>query len=139
MKSKGHYFYNAIIFVMLWLAVDEITISMILLPITISAFPDVDLHFNSHRNFLFHSVLIWLILCFYNFTIISVLSMFSIGLHCLFDVRLKRKKWRGFYSLKIWANKPFWFFLKKKRGTMSTIWYLMNFVISGLVLIYILI
>jgi len=139
MKSKGHYFYNAIIFVMLWLAVDEITISMILLPITISAFPDVDLHFNSHRNFLFHSVLIWLILCFYNFTIISVLSMFSIGLHCLFDVRLKRKKWRGFYSLKIWANKPCWFFLKKKRGTMSTIWYLMNFVISGLVLIYILI
>lgn len=135
MKSKGHYFYNAIVFVVLWLVVDKITLSSILLPIAISTFPDVDLHFDSHRNAWFHSIIIWLIICYFNFDLICVLSMFSIGLHLLLDIRLKRKKWRGFYTLKIWANKSFFFFVKSKRGTLTTVWLVSNFMISGLILI----
>jgi hypothetical protein len=134
MKSKGHLFYNMIIFVMLWLAFEEIQLSAILLPITISTFPDVDLHFGSHRHVVFHSVIPWLIVCVFNFNMICTLAMLSIGLHLLLDITPKRKKWRGFYTLKIWSNKPFFFFVKRKRGYLTTLWLFSNFGVSVAIL-----
>ena len=130
MKSKGHFFYNAIIFIMLWLAIDQIPFSAIMLPIALSTFPDIDLHFNSHRHVLTHSVIIWLFVCVYNFSLICTLSLLSIGLHLLFDITLNHKKWRGYYTLKIYRSKSFFFWVKKRKGILTTIWLFSNFAIS---------
>lgn len=119
---------------MLWLAFDEIQFSEILIPMAISTFPDVDLHFQSHRNIITHSVIIWLVVCFFNFTMITVLSLFSIGLHLLFDVRMDNKKWKGYYTLKLYRQKPAFPMKPKHRGLLTTIWFIVNFLISTMIL-----
>ena len=134
MESKGHLFYNTIIFVVLWLVIDKIPFSAILLPIAISTFPDVDLHFESHRNVVFHSVIIWAFICMYNFSLICTLAMFSIGLHLLLDITLNRNKWRGYYTLKIYRFRSFFFFVKYKHGYLTTLWLFSNFAIASIVL-----
>jgi len=130
MKSRGHLFYNTFIFVILWLVIDKIPFSAILLPIAISTFPDVDLHFESHRNMVFHSVIIWAFICWRNFNLICTLAMLSIGLHLLLDIRVNRLKWRGFYTIKIYRSKSLFFFTKGFRGRLTTVWLFSNFLIS---------
>lgn len=135
MKSKGHLFYNTIIFIVLWILIDEVTFSSILLPIALSTFPDVDLHFKSHRNVFTHSVIIWLVVVCFNYTLITVLCMLSVGFHLLLDIRIRRADMRGFYTLKIYGYKSVFPGKFKNRGIFTTIWLIINCLISILILI----
>jgi len=115
-----------VFFLILWLLIPEVKITMIFIPIAMVLFPDTDLKFNTHRNFLFHSVIIWVIVWIYNPSLINALVVLSIGLHCLCDIRLSPKYWKGFYNIKLYRRSLL-------KGLTSTLWLAINFIISVIV------
>ena len=135
MRGSYHFLSGIIVFVVLWLTIEEITFTMIFIPIALSLFPDVDIKLNSHRNFFLHSTLIWIIVFLYNPSMIMALGCLSIGIHLLLDITITPSKLRGTYTLKFVKSRPFFWFLKKKRGLATTLWLFINFLLSVILLI----
>ncbi len=132
MKFARHHITVFIIFGMMWILLQEVTFSDILLPIVINSIPDVDLKFKSHRNLFYHSVIFPMMVWIFNPSMYSVLLVFSFGLHCICDIRLKRVG--GFYTLKVWKGHSV------KGYKFATTWYISNFLISlGLLVFWLII
>ena len=138
MKGSYHYLIGTVVFTVLWLLIDEIKFTMIFIPIALSLFPDTDLKLNSHRNFLFHSIILWVVVLMYNPSLIMALICLSVGIHLLFDITLNPSAWKGFYTLKLVGNKPFFIFSRNGRGLWTTLWLLINFIISVVIVVIIL-
>ena len=135
MKGSWHYIIGIVVFTILWLVIDEIKLTMIFIPIALSLFPDADLKLNSHRNFLFHSVILWLVVFIFNPSLMMALVCLSIGIHCISDITLIPSAWKGFYTLKLVGNRPFFMFIKGCRGLLTTLWLLVNFIISVIIVV----
>lgn len=132
MKFARHHISAFVIFGILWIVFQEIKFSSILLPILIISIPDVDLRFRSHRNLFYHSIIFPLIVLVFHVNINSILLVFSFGLHCICDVRLK--KVGGYYTLRLWKGHSI------KGYNFATIWYISNFLISlGLLVFWLII
>ena len=116
MKGNWHYLIGLSVFVVLWLTIEEITFSLILAPIALSAFPDVDLRTKNHRWFLTHSIILWGIVAWFNPGLWSILIVLSIGIHLLCDITLFPSRWTGTYCLKVWGKTSFFWFVKKGYG-----------------------
>lgn len=123
----------------------SILIVMIYLAIPIGAlFSDLDMTFarKYHRHWLFHSILFtgicWVLCLQYpEFMLFVAILNFSVGLHLLFDINVKKSKRVGFYCIKLYSK---YNFSKKKweikglNGTKSTLWFFLNFLASLLIL-----
>lgn len=132
MKFAYHHISAFVIFGLLWIIFQEINFSSILLPIVIISVPDVDLKFKSHRNLFYHSIIFPMIVLLFQPNINSILLVFSFGLHCICDVRLK--KVGGYYTLRIWKGHSI------KGYKFATTWYIFNFLISlGLLVLWLII
>jgi hypothetical protein len=134
MKGIWHIISSSVVLLTLWILLDEITITLILIALPFTIFPDVDLKFDSHRNFLFHSIIIWVIVWWFNPSLLTALIVFGTGLHLLGDITLFPSTWKGYYTLKFIRHSFFWF-SKDKRGVYTTIWLLLNFLGSVVILI----
>lgn len=111
----------------IWISA-KITVTSVIIPILCNMIPDTDLKFESHRNILFHSIILPLIVFIYNPTTLAVLIIFSFGLHCLCDIRFK--KVGGYYTIKWYKNKSisgYWY---------ATFWFTINFMASLSLLIW---
>ena len=135
MNGNWHYLIGIVVFVALWLLVKEITFSLILAPIALSAFPDVDLKLKNHRWILTHSIILWVIVAWFNVGLWSVLICLSIGIHLLSDITLSPSKWMGTYCLKLWGKKSFFWFVDSGRGALTTLWLLLNFILSVIIVV----
>ena len=126
MKFKGHFLSELIIFILLFIFIKEITLSMIILPIFFgTGFPDTDLKFNSHRNLLFHSILIPLFVWTFNMMILSNLLILSVGIHLLGDSKWwSKRRTKGGYFCVVYYKK------KRLPTRWSVVWYLFNFLVS---------
>lgn len=130
MRGKWHFITTTLFFILLWLIIPEVQITEIIFPSVLATFSDIDLQFKflGHRSFLTHSIIIPFIIYLFNPYIDYLLIMLSIGLHCLCDIRISKKKQVGYYTIK-------WFGLKKKGrysyknldGAWSTAWLSLNF------------
>ena len=132
MKGTWHFIIGMITFILSWMFIKEIHITMIFIPIALSLFPDADFKIRSHRNFLFHSIIPWSLVWLYNPTIITALSCLSIGIHLFLDITYTPKKWKWGYLLKFYKKGFFWF-AKGKQGALTTIWLFVNFSLSVLI------
>ena len=145
MNRNWHLYIGMVILLIMWYFIEVIQLWMVLISIPFLIIPDWDLLLNekSHRNFLFHSILIWVGIYLYvkitvNIPIISLLTIiitFAVSIHLLLDITLVPSNWKGFYSLKSIGARPFFWFLKNKRGLATTIWLFVNFLASLILLV----
>jgi len=126
MKGKHHLLMASIFFIALYFLVERVTLSMLPAPIIITLYPDLDHHFETHRNFFFHSIFLWVIIFFFNQDIYHLLFILSVGVHLLCDITPRPSKWTGFYVLK-WRKGGVFKKGPLKQGVMSTFWYFGNF------------
>lgn len=110
-------------------------------------YPDGDhkLKNTPHRHFLFHSIIItsifWVISLLYPMLALLIALMnFSIGIHLICDIHVKRAKMIGTYTIKFIRVRKFK--LKKEHkiyglnGMHTTEWLVVNFIVSvGILLI----
>ena len=137
MRGKHHLIVATIFFLALSILVDKVTYSMILAPIVVTLYPDLDHHFETHRNFLFHSIIVWVPIFMLNYNIYHLLFILSVGIHLLCDITPYPSKWTGYYVLK-WRKGGVFKKGPLKQGVMSTLWYFFNFVAAvGLFLLQI--
>jgi len=127
MNLKGHIFWSCLIMIILWILIPDITITSILVSIPFTIFPDIDHNFGSHRHFLPHSIILWIIVFIFNPSIITVMIVFGTGLHCLEDI--KPRKMKGFALITYWKYKKLF-----KFKYSSTLWLLINFINSVIIL-----
>ena len=98
MNFKGHFITEIIIMLILWGIFEQITISMIIIPIFWgTSFPDADLKFNSHRNIIFHSIIPNIIIWYYIPTMENLLFVMAVVIHLVGDLIPMIKK-RGGYA-----------------------------------------
>jgi len=112
MKGKNHLIIAAFIFMLLDGYVEEVKLGDIALLIMFTLIPDTDIKFGSHRNILFHSILIPALTLFGDFGVLEILLILSVGIHLLCDVRfpyMEKDKKTDEYE---W-NKPGGFYLIK--------------------------
>lgn len=131
MKGKQHLLASSLFFLGLYWAIEAITLSMIFAPIVLTLYPDIDQHLGSHRNWFFHSILLWVILFWFNPEMLYLLFIVAVGFHCLCDITPFPSKWTGYYCVKWWKHG---LFPAGKKGGMSTGWYLGNFILAGAML-----
>lgn len=144
MKGKWHFIFTTIFLIGLWvifglyLNKPYFTITQIIAAVPISFFPDVDQNFKmlGHRNWFTHSIMLWMIIYLFNLHFIFLIFMLGIGFHCLCDMRLRPSKQVGYYTIKWFGyRKPVNYVYKGLNGTESTIWLFMNFLISFVIFI----
>lgn len=127
MNRLAHFIAGIIFFLVLWGLFELITLSLILIPIAMVLFPDVDAGTKIHRHFLTHSIIAWFGVWLYNPSILTALVCVAIGFHCLCDINgLNPKRWRGSYTIK--------FTTYGLNGKLSTLWLFMNFILSLIIL-----
>lgn len=161
MNKKSHSIITAIFLIGLWIYVKYILnkdyfIWVFILPlIIIGSGPDFDQAWNAagHRNFAFHSIIPEVILFLFilpykiNFLSFFFLLMIPIvGIHCLTDCRYNSRKRTGFYTIKILMRPAIGIFHKDTgnitvwrtvwglNGAASTIYLILNFIISIIIL-----
>lgn len=107
MKGRWHLLVGLAVFIPLWLLIPKIQLTEIIFPIVLSTFPDLDLGFKSlgHRSALTHSLLLPLIVYFFNPYMDYLLIILTVGIHLMCDTRFAKKKQKGFYCIKIWRIK----------------------------------
>ena len=127
MKFRWHFVFALCLFTILWIAIESISLSMIFIPILMAPLPDVDLKFKSHRNAVFHSILIPVIVFIFNPSELTALVCLSFGLHCLLD-GISFKKKIGYYRIKWYHNH------EMLNGKASMIWLWANFIASVIIL-----
>ncbi|MBD3196564.1 MAG: hypothetical protein GF317_16025 [Candidatus Lokiarchaeota archaeon] len=154
MRGKYHLILTTLFFLSLWgvfniwLGKEYISITQILTAIPLSYFPDIDTNFKflGHRNWFTHSIILWVGIYYFNPHSIFLLIVLAVGFHCLCDCRVKRSKQRGYYTIKILPIVIMFrvdFYLrfipllksgkvryKGLNGRNSTIWLLLNFIVS---------
>ena len=117
MKFKWHFIGALIAFTVLWILILEITIIAIIFGIIISVFvPDSDFKINAHRHYLFHSIIVWVIILIFEPHIICLCALQGVGIHCALDTKFKRSGMKGTYCISFWGQK------KLLNGIQSTIW-----------------
>ncbi len=129
MNRFAHFIAGIIFFLILWGLFELITFSLILIPIAMVLFPDVDAGSKYHRNFLTHSIIVWSIVWYLNpeYRILTALVCVAIGFHCLCDINgLNPKKWRGSYTIKFTNH--------GLNGKLSTVWLFWNFILGLIIL-----
>jgi len=126
MERKWHIFISCIVFIILFVVLEIVTITSIVLPLLWATIPDRDHRDSkSHRNMVWHSVAMPLIIFIFMPIIHFALLILSAGMHCLLDVRLKKVS--GFYTVK-------WYRMHSVLGyKFATSWYLMNFIVSVII------
>ena len=135
MNGRNHLLVAFFVFVGLYLKFESITLSMIPAPIVVTLYPDIDLKLGSHRNWFFHSIILWVIVAACDPGIRSMLFVVSTGIHLVCDITPRPSKWSGYYCLKWWKRGIFRH-MSIRQGVMSTAWYFFNFVFAfGLLLI----
>jgi hypothetical protein len=127
MKKQYHLMSTAI-FLIVFAYFDKITVTLCIAAFIYGLVPDLDQlkgikQFIGHRWFLSHSIIIWIIVGVFNPDPIFVLIPAIIGFHCLMDVRWVRNQQKGYYTISIM---PGW----RLNGFWSTIWLLVNFIVS---------
>ena len=132
MNIKHHFGTTFICLFILWLFSLYfdlgITITSIIVALTFCLFPDFDLRAGTHRNFLAHSITIWIIVFAFNPSIITVMMCVGTGFHCIEDIRFRKSKMRGYYTIKLIGNKQL------LSGYLSTLYLIINFIISIILL-----
>ncbi len=152
MEKKWHLIVGTVILLVFWYYIKEIKFWMVIIAIPYLIISDLDFSLGEkwHRNFLFHSIILGLIIYLYvKITIptpfvsllISII-VFATGLHLLLDITLFPSGWKGTYCLKFIGNRPFFWFVKfnknkpfTKRGVLTTLWLFINFLLSVILLI----
>lgn len=139
MRGKGHLIWTTVFFVVLWVIFnlwfgkDYFTITQVIAAIPLSFFPDIDKNFGflGHRSWFTHSIILWEIVYIFNPHFIFLIIILAIGFHCLCDIRIKRRKRTGFYTIKwfgILRPNGHWKY-KGMGGRNSTIWLMCNFIL----------
>lgn len=126
MKKPYHLILGIILFVALAYAFEEITFTLILYPMFLNLMPDIDQTFGSHRNILTHSLILPILVFLFNPNLFNILCLLAFGFHCLCDITIHPKKWRGFYTIKIWRGNFFPNTDSSLKGFMSTFWLFIN-------------
>ena len=146
MNKKSHIIYSSIVLIGLWIICrfifnkEYFTITLVIAAIPICLYNDIDTSINAlgHRNLFFHSIILWVIIFLFNPTFLFILFIFASGLHCLLDVRYNSSKRTGFYTIKIWMRLSLsllnmekqWKTLWGMSGAWSTVWLILQFLIS---------
>jgi hypothetical protein len=154
-NKKCHVIYSTIILVGLWLIFrfyfgkEYFTITLVIAAIPMCLYSDIDCSIPpfGHRNWLFHSIIVWVVIFIFNPMFVFVLFIFAIGIHCLLDIRFCARKRVGFYTIKIWMiptlsildkenkqNIIVWKTLWGLNGAWSTLFLVANFLISIIIL-----
>lgn len=98
MNKLNHFIFETVIFLLLWGFFEKITITMIIIPIFWGTlFSDFDHQFNSHRNIVFHSIFINMVIFWFEPSWANCLLIISVGIHLLCDLIPTFKK-KGGYS-----------------------------------------
>ena len=154
MNGKSHLITTSLVLIGLWIVFglvlnkDYFTISLVIVAIPITFFPDIDLKFNAlgHRNFFTHSIILWCILFYFNPSFLFILFIFVNGLHCFADCRWNSRKRIGYYTVKIFMYMAFnihhkdadnitvWRTVWGMNGACSTLYLILNFIISIIIL-----
>ena len=127
MKFEYHLISGFVIFILLWILIPTITITAIIVGLVFVVLPDTDLKFKSHRNFIAHSIIIWVIVFVFNPSVITLAMIQGIAIHCAFDLKFKRSGMTGFYCISFWGYK------KMLNGIQSTIWLWCNVIATVLI------
>jgi len=156
MNGKSHLLVISGVLLGLWiyfgliLNKEYFTISIVIVAIFITLFPDIDCRFSilGHRSILTHNIGLWIILFLFNPSFLFILFILSIGVHCLLDIRFNTRKRVGFYTIKILmrpaigifhkdaGNITVWRTVWGMNGACSTIYLVLNFLCSIGILIY---
>lgn len=126
MKGREHLVFTTVFFIIVYFIFPVITITNLLEAWIYGIIPDVDLKFKKelgHRNIIFHSIIPWIFVFFFNPFTVNALILGAVGLHLLLDVRWHRKRQKGFYTIKITRKKGL-------NGKKSTIWLIFNGIIG---------
>ena len=139
MRGKYHLIFTFFFFIDLWLVFGiyiqkhYFTITLTLTGVIFSFFPDIDTNFKrlGHRNIFTHSVLFPEIVYLFSQNFLSLLFVLAVGFHCLCDMRIRKTKMRGYYTIKfIGVIRLTRLHYKGMNGTKSTVWLFLNFLIA---------
>ena len=125
MEREFHVGFGLIFLIILTIIFEEITITILIASVIYCVAPDLDLIWKriGHRNWLFHSIIPYMIVFMFNPTTMVLMFSATVGFHLLLDCRWVRKKQTGWYTIKIGKRKGL-------NGIWSTIWLLSNFILS---------
>lgn len=150
MNGKSHLLVISGVLIGLWILFGIVfdkpyfTISIVIVAIVITLFPDIDSRFSmlGHRSILTHNIGLWIILFLFNPSFLFILFIVSVGVHCLLDIRFNTRKRVGFYTVKILmrpaigifhkdaGNITVWRTVWGMNGAMSTVFLVSNFLCS---------
>ena len=133
MKGSYHLLFGTLFFLVLWGCLEAITITMIAVGIAFTVFPDSDWSINSHRNWIFHGIIPWIIVWYFNPSLITVMICVGVGIHLLCDITPYKAGWKGGYLIK-WYHHGFFWWSKGNQGKYTTAWLLGNFILSIVIL-----
>ena len=133
MKKEFHIITTVIFLTALAYIFEKITVTLCLAAFIYCLVPDLDQldgikQFLGHRNILTHSITLWVIVAIFNPDPIFVLIPAVIGLHCLMDVKWRKKQRVGYANITLTSAIRF-------GGNFSTTWLIANFLISFIALI----
>ena len=136
MKREYHIIGTILYLLLFTLIFKEITISIMWISIIYGIASDLD-NLNvkwfkthiTHRHWLFHSIIVPIIVFLFNPHILMLMPITAIGFHCLLDCRYNRSKQRGYYTIKLFRGYGL-------DGFKSTIWLLLNYTISLIITIF---
>ncbi len=147
-RFKGHFFWGFIYLLIITILIEPLALVLIFIVTFIGIFPDLDmkLYKNSHRWVWFHSLLFPILAFIFYPNILTLLILLAIGFHLFLDVfwsAVQGKKRTGYYTICIIPSYTWNFiFFKIKTHSVrlnankSTIWLLLNFMISFLFIYY---
>lgn len=156
MNKKSHIITTSIVLIAFWLIFrfifkkEYFTFTLVIASIPICLYNDIDTSIPAfgHRNFAFHSIIIWVIIFYFNQSFMFILFIFTAGLHDLCDIRFCSRKRVGFYTIKVWMRPSLSLFDKENKqniivwktlfglnGAWSTLYLILNFLIGCVFLI----
>ncbi len=112
---------------------EKVTVTLCIASFIFGIMPDIDQadgikQFTGHRNILTHSIILWVIVAIFNPDPIFILIPAVIGLHCLMDMKWRKKQRVGYANITITNG-------IRLGGTISTLWLIGNFLVSFITLI----
>ena len=138
MNRKSHLLIGSIVLVLVNLLSSKITITLIAIPIGMSLIPDIDAGTRYHRFFLSHSIIPWVVVYLFNPTLLTALVCFAVGIHLILDIHINKQKMVGFYTIKFFKVldvKNRGFKMIGLSGKQTTIWLIVNFLLSIMILL----
>ena len=128
MNKLAHFLFELFGFLIIWGIFEEITITMIIIPIFWGTlFPDFDHQIKSHRNIIFHSIIPNFVIFLFDFTLINKLLIISVAIHLLCDLIPTFRKKGGYSCIHYWFG---------RFSTVKTrIWFVLN--ILGSIIIWV--